>query len=97
MRHPLNGERNDPLRRLLGEGFRTMHAIHDAFTPQLRNRLQTSVIGLGLVRLLLDSGRTKEARTTLASLQNGYPSAQEAIRPLRKRRWTRRVKSASAC
>lgn len=74
-----------------------MLAIHDSFGPQLRNRLQMTVMGLGLVQLLLDTGRTEEARTTLASLQNGYPSAQEAIRPLRKRRRTKRVKYASAC
>ena len=74
-----------------------MHASHDCFTPQLRNRLQTAVMSLGLVQLLLDAGRTKEARMTLTALQNGFPSVQEAIRPLRKRRRTKRVRYASAC
>jgi uncharacterized protein HemY len=74
-----------------------MLASHDSFSPELRHRLQNAVMGLGLVRLLLDTGRTQEAQSTLASLQNGYPSVQEALRPLRKRRCKKREKYASAC
>jgi hypothetical protein len=49
-----------------------MLTIHDPFTPQLRNRLKTIGMGLGLVRLLQDAGRTEEARTTLAALANRF-------------------------
>jgi hypothetical protein len=48
-----------------------MLAIHDQFTRQKRSRLKTSVMGLGLVRLLQDARRFEEARTTLYSLENG--------------------------
>lgn len=44
---------------------------HDQFTHQMRDRLKTTAMGLGLVRLLMDAGHTEEARTTLASLQDG--------------------------
>jgi hypothetical protein len=49
-----------------------MLATHDHFTPKIRNRLKTTCMGLGLVRLLQDAGHTEEARTTLASLENGF-------------------------
>lgn len=49
------------------------HDQHDPLTARLRNRLTTTGIGLGLVRLLLDAGLTEDARTTLASLQAGLP------------------------
>ena len=42
-----------------------MLAIHDQFTHEMRNRLETTVMGLGLVRLLQDARRFDEARTTL--------------------------------
>ena len=45
---------------------------HDQFTRQMRNRLKTTGMGLGLVRLLMDAGLTEEARTTLSSLQYGF-------------------------
>ena len=54
-----------------------MLAIHDQFTRQMRNRLETTVIGLGLVRLLQDAGLTQEARTTLSSLENGFQGVTE--------------------
>jgi hypothetical protein len=38
----------------------------------MRSRLRTTAMGLGLVRLLQDAGRTKEARTTLYSLENDF-------------------------
>ena len=34
-----------------------MLAIHDQFTRQMRDRLETTAIGLGLVRLLQDAKR----------------------------------------
>ena len=49
-----------------------MLAIHDPFTHQMRNRLKTTAMGLGLVRLLRDAGLIEEARTTLYSLKNGF-------------------------
>jgi hypothetical protein len=52
-----------------------MLAAHDKHGPsvrQMRNRLKATGVGLGLVRLLLDAGRTKEARTTLTWLQEGF-------------------------
>jgi hypothetical protein len=49
-----------------------MLAIHDQFTRQMRNRLKTTGMGLGLVRLLQDAGRTDEARAVLSSLEDGF-------------------------
>ncbi len=59
-----------------------MLAIHDQFTPQMRNRLKTVGMGLGLVRLLQDAGRTEEASTTLSSLEHGFQGvAEESGKP----------------
>ena len=59
-----------------------MLAIHDQFTHQMRNRLKTTGMGLGLVRLLQDAGRFEEARTTLSSLENGFQGvAEESDKP----------------
>jgi hypothetical protein len=41
-----------------------MPAIHDRFTRQMSDRLKTTGMGLGLVRLLQRAGRIEEARTT---------------------------------
>jgi hypothetical protein len=63
------------------KGFRTMLAKgrkHDQLTHQMRNRLKTTRMGLGLVRLLLDLGLTEEVRTTLSSLQSGIQGVGEA-------------------
>ena len=49
-----------------------MLAIHDQFTQQMRNRLKTTGMGLGLVRLLQDARRTEEAISTLSSLETGF-------------------------
>jgi hypothetical protein len=49
-----------------------MLAVHDQFTRQMRRRLKTTCIGLGLVRLLQDAKRFEEARTTLYSLEIGF-------------------------
>ncbi len=62
-----------------------MLAIHDQFTPQMRNRLKTVGMGLGLVRLLQDAGRTEEASTTLSSLEHGFQGvAEESGKPSQK-------------
>lgn len=49
-----------------------MLAIHDLFTHQMCDRLKTTGMGLGLVRLLQDAGRIEEAKATLLSLENGF-------------------------
>lgn len=68
---------------------------HDHFTPQKPNRTATSM-GLGLVRRLLDAGRTEEARTTLASLQNGFQTVEEqAEKPSQKHCKVNRLKGVS--
>ena len=62
-----------------------MTAFHDQATHQMRNRLEFTVRGLGLVRLLQDAGRTYEARTALYSLENGFKgAAKQANKPSRK-------------
>lgn len=55
-----------------------LYGKNDQFTHQLRNRLKTAGMGLGLVRLLMDSRRTEEARMALASIQNGFQYVAEA-------------------
>jgi hypothetical protein len=54
-----------------------MLATHDQFSHELRNRLKTTAMGLGLVRLLQDARRFEEARTTLYSLENDFQCASE--------------------
>jgi hypothetical protein len=49
-----------------------MLAIHDHVTHQMRDRLKTTGMGLGLVRLLQNAGLTGDARTTLSSLEDGF-------------------------
>jgi hypothetical protein len=62
-----------------------MLANHGSFTHQIRNRLKTTSMGLGLVRLLQDAGLTDEARTTLFSIEPGFQDvAQESSRPRQK-------------
>jgi hypothetical protein len=69
---------------------------NDQLTRQMRLRQQTTSMGLGLVRLLLDAGRTEEARTTLASLQHGFQSvASEGAKPSQKRGQGNRLKAVS--
>jgi hypothetical protein len=67
----------DPMRRPIPKGHRTMLAIHDPFTQQMRNRLKSTAVGLALVRLLQDARRFEEARTTLYSLENGFQGIEE--------------------
>ena len=61
-----------------------MLTIHDHVTRQMCDRLETTCIGLGLVRLLQDAKRFEEARTTLYALENGFQSAKPNHKP-RKR------------
>src|ERR1700738_1116746 len=49
-----------------------MLEVHQPFTQQMRGLLKAKVMGLGLVRLLQDAGRTEEARSTLYSLECGF-------------------------
>ncbi len=49
-----------------------MLEVHGPFTQQMRSLLKAKVMGLGLVRLLQDAGRTEEARSTLYSLECGF-------------------------
>jgi hypothetical protein len=73
-----------------------MLAIHDPFSDQMRNRLKTTGMGLGLVRLLQDAGLTVEARTTLALLENGFQGVgEQSYKPSPKLRKANRLKSVS--
>jgi hypothetical protein len=69
------------------KGYRTMLATHHQVTGQVRNRLKTTAMGLGLVRLLQDARRFEEARTTLCSLDDGFQGvAQKAAKPSQESR-----------
>ena len=73
-----------------------MLAIHDQFTHQMRNRLKTTGMGLGLVRLLLDAGLTEEARATLSSLEHGFQGiARASDKPSQKPCQVNRLKGVS--
>jgi hypothetical protein len=73
-----------------------MFANHDCFSRQIRNRLKTMSMGLGLVRLLQDAGRTEDARTTLVSLDPTFQLvAQDSNKPRRKPGKTSRSKRVS--
>ena len=50
----------------------SVHGKNNRVTSQLRDRLKTTSMGLGLVRLQMDVGLTEEASTTLASLQDDF-------------------------
>jgi hypothetical protein len=54
-----------------------MLAIHDPLTRPMCDRLQTTGMGLGLVRLLQDVGRTDEARALLSSLEDSFQGVAE--------------------
>ena len=63
-----------------------MLANHGQFSRQIRNRLETTGMGLGLVRLLQDSRRFDEAKTTLYSLEDGFQGvAKKSVKPGRNR------------
>jgi len=73
-----------------------MVTIHDQFSQQVRNRLQTTGMGLGLARLLQDAGRIEEARTTLSSLEIGFPcDAAESETPSQQPRKANRSRRVS--
>src|ERR1051325_8002725 len=56
-------------------------AVHNGVSPRfshrLRSRHKTTGMGLGLVRLLRDSGRADEAKSTLSLLEQGSQGAGE--------------------
>ena len=45
---------------------------NDQFTRRLNDRLRTTGLGLGLLRLQFDAGLTEEAKSTLAALQEDF-------------------------
>jgi hypothetical protein len=74
-----------------------MAAIHDRrCTHQMPKRLKITAMALGLVRLLQDTGRIEEARTTLDSLANGFRgSAEDSGKPRQKSCKTSRLKGVT--
>ena len=73
-----------------------MLAIHDQFTDQMRNRLKTSCMGVGLVRLLQSAKRFDEARTTLYSLEEGFRGvAKKSDKPRQKSCKAKRTKGTT--
>ena len=73
-----------------------MLAIHEQFNLQMCDRLKTTGMGLGLVRLLQRAGRIEEARTTLSSLENGFQGvAVESDKPSRKPSKANRLKGVT--
>jgi hypothetical protein len=58
-----------------------MLAVHDQFTRHMRNRLQTTTIGLGLVRLLQDARRFDEAKTVLHLLETKFKGEPKKVTP----------------
>ena len=73
-----------------------MLAIHDQFSDQMRSRLKTAGMGLGLVRLLQDAKRFEEARTTLASLEDRFQGvAGESYKRSQKSRRANRLKGGN--
>lgn len=71
MRHSLKGKQRSRNVSHTPKGFRTMLAIRNQSTLQIRERLKTTGMGLGLLRLLQDAKRFEEARATLHLLENG--------------------------
>ena len=71
-----------------------MLATHDQFTRQIRNRLKTTCMGLGLARLLQDAKRFDEARTTLYWLE-GVELDQPSEKPGKAKRIIRPRSSAT--
>ena len=64
--------------------MRARHSRVDPITRQLRDNLETTGVGLGLLRLQLDAGMTEEARTTLASLQNDFQLLLHGVKETEK-------------
>ena len=61
-----------------------MLAIHDQITNEVSDRLETTAIGLGLVRLLQDAKRFEEARTMLSLLETGIEPAGHRQKPCKR-------------
>ena len=58
---------------------------HEQFNLQMCDRLKTTGMGLGLVRLLQRAGRNVEAKTTLSSLEQGFQGVSvESAKPDQK-------------
>jgi len=73
-----------------------MLANQNQFTHQLRRRLKTTGMGLGLVQLLQDAGLIEEARRTLYSLENGFQDVPEkTATPIQKPCKANRLKVSS--
>jgi len=73
-----------------------IHDKHDQFTHQMRSRLKTTGMGLGLVQLLLDASRTDEARATLSSLEHDLQGVAPACgKPTQKPLPSHRLKGVS--
>src|SRR5260370_1247876 len=49
-----------------------LEKVQDEFLRQLHDRLKTTGVGLGLLRLHLDVGMTEEAKATLAALKEDF-------------------------
>ena len=64
--------------------MRARHFRLDQITRQLQDRLKTTGVGLGLLRLQLDAGMTEEARTTLASLQDDFQLLLHGVKETEK-------------
>jgi hypothetical protein len=71
-----------------------MLTIHDRFTRQMCDRITTTCMGLGLVRLLQDAKRFEEARTTLHLLED-VESEKPSQNPFKAKRIARSRASAS--
>lgn len=50
----------------------TISCKSDSFTNRLRDRLHVTGVTLGLLRLQLETGRTEDARTTMAAIQQDF-------------------------
>jgi hypothetical protein len=62
-----------------------MRTIHDRFAHPICDRLQTTSMGLGLVRLLQDARRFEEAKATLYWLEHRFQGgAEKSTEPSQK-------------
>jgi hypothetical protein len=61
-----------------------VHGKNNRFTSQLRDRLKTTGMGLGLVRLQMDAGLMEEASTTLAYLQDDFQLLLNSVENLKE-------------
>jgi predicted N-formylglutamate amidohydrolase len=61
-----------------------MLSIHDQITHEMCDRLETTAIGLGLVRLLQDAKRFDEARMMLHALEDGVKPTKHCQKPCKR-------------